>query len=217
MTTETLMTEAAATTTEGTAASEPTAQQAATAAAEGGQQQATTEQTTDGQQAEGAKPAAETEDKPQGAPEAYEFKAPEGAAFDEAVIGAFSEVAKELDLPQDAAQKVLDKMAPVIQARQAEQLSAAREEWAAATRADKEIGGDKLAENLALAKKARDQFTTPEFRELLEASGLGNHPEVIRVFVKVGKATSEDGFVAGGGKTTPTDARRLYSASNMNP
>jgi hypothetical protein len=217
MTTETLMTEAAATTTEGTAASEPTTQ-AATAATDGGQQQATTEQDAQGQQAEGAKTEAKTtEDKPQGAPEAYEFKAPEGAQFDEAVIGAFSEVAKELDLPQDAAQKVLDKMAPVIQARQSEQLSAAREEWAAATRADKEIGGDKLAENLALAKKARDEFTTPEFRDLLNKSGLGNHPEVIRVFVKVGKATSEDGFVAGGGKTAPADARRLYSASNMNP
>lgn len=216
MTTETLMTEAAATTTEGTAASEPTTQ-AATAAGEGGQQQVTTEQGTEGQPAEGAKTEAKTEDKPQGAPEAYEFKAPEGTQFDEAVIGAFSEVAKELNLPQDAAQKVLDKVSPVIAARQAEQLSAAREEWAVATKADKEIGGDKLAENLAYAKKARDTFTTPEFRDLLEKSGLGNHPEVIRVFVKVGKATSEDGFVTGGGKTAPADARRLYSASNMNP
>ena len=50
--------------------------------------------------------------------------------LDPEVLTAFGEVAKELDLSQDAAQKVLDKVAPVIQARQAEQVEKAREEWA---------------------------------------------------------------------------------------
>ena len=116
MTTETLMTEAA-TTTEGATASEQATQQPATGAGDGGQQQQATEgQGTQGQQAEGTKTEGEQEKKPEGAPESYEFKAPEGTQFDDAVIGAFSEVAKELNLPQDQAQKVLDKMAPVIAA-----------------------------------------------------------------------------------------------------
>ena len=54
-----------------------------------------------------------------GAPDEYEFNAQVADAPDELdpeVLTAFGEVAKELDLPQDAAQKVLDKMAPVIQA-----------------------------------------------------------------------------------------------------
>ena len=132
MTTETLMT-AAATTTEGTTASEQATQQSATGADEGGQQQQATEgQGAQGQQAEGTKTESEQEKKPEGAPESYDFKAPEGVSFDEGVIGAFSEVAKDLNLPQDAAQKVLDKMAPVIQARQMEQFEAARNQWAEA-------------------------------------------------------------------------------------
>lgn len=221
MTTETLMTEAA-TTTEGTTASEQAAQQPATGAEAGGQQQQATEgQGTQGQQAEGTKTEGgqqEQEKKPEGAPENYEFKAPEGVTIDDTVIGAFSEVAKELNLPQDQAQKVLDKMAPVIAARQAEQLQAARTEWAEAAKTDKEFGGEKLAENLGIAKKALDAFATPELRTLLEESGLGNHPEVIRVFYRAGKAISEDRFVTGqGGKTNQGDARRLYAASNMNP
>lgn len=213
MTAETLMTEAA-TTTEGTTASEQATQQSATGAGEGGQQQQATEgQGTQGQQAEG-----EQEKKPEGAPESYEFKAPEGVQFDDTVIGAFSEVAKELNLPQDQAQKVLDKMAPVIAARQAEQFQAARTEWAEAAKTDKEFGGEKLAENLGTAKKALDALATPELRTLLEESGLGNHPEVIRVFYRAGKAISEDRFVSGqAGKTNQGDARRLYAASNMNP
>lgn len=218
MTTETLMTEAA-TTTEGATASEQATQQSATGAGEGGQQQQATEgQGTHGQQAEGTKTEGEQEKKPEGAPESYEFKAPEGVQFDDTVIGAFSEVAKDLNLPQDQAQKVIDKMAPVIAARQLEQFQAARVDWAEAAKADKEFGGDKLAENLGMAKKALDTFATPELRALLEESGLGNHPEIIRMFYRTGKAISEDRFVAGqGGKTNQGDARRLYAVSNMNP
>lgn len=218
MTTETLMTEAA-TTTEGTTASEQATQQSATGAGEGGQQQQASEgQGTQGQQAEGANTEGEQGKKPEGAPESYEFKAPEGVQFDDTVIGAFSEVAKELNLPQDQAQRVLDKMAPVMQARQLEQLQAARIEWAEAAKTDKEFGGEKLAENLGMAKKALDTFATPELRALLDESGLGNHPEVIRMFYRTGKAISEDRFVTGqAGKTNQGDARRLYAASNMNP
>ena len=218
MTTETLMTEAA-TTTEGTTASEPAAQQPATGAGDGGQQQQASEgQGTQGQQAEGAKTEGEQQGKtPEGAPESYEFKAPEGTQFDDAVLGAFSEVAKELNLPQDQAQKVLDKMAPVIAARQAEQFETARNDWAEAAKTDKEFGGEKLTENLGVAKKALDTFATPELRALLDASGLGNHPEVIRVFYRAGKAISEDRFVGGkqGQQAQQTVAQRMYP--NMNP
>lgn len=220
MTTETRMTEAT-TTTEGTTASEQAAQQSATGAGDGGKQQQTTEgQGTQGQPAEGAKTEGgqqQQEKQPEGAPENYEFKAPEGMQFDESVIGAFSEVAKELNLPQDQAQKVLDKMAPVIAARQIEQIQAASTEWAEAAKTDKEFGGDKLAENLGTAKKALDALATPELRALLEQSGLGNHPEVIRVFYRAGKAISEDRFVGGkqGQQAQQTVAQRMYP--NMNP
>jgi len=211
MTTETLMTEATKT-TEGTPESTPATQQPATGAEAGGQQQQSTEgQSTQGQPAEGAKTEGEPEKKPEGAPENYAFTAPEGTAIDDAVIGAFSEVAKELNLPQEQAQKVLDKMAPVIAARQLEQVQAARTEWAETAKVDKEFGGDKLTENLGTAKKALDAFATPELRALLEESGLGNHPEVIRVFYRAGKAISEDRFVSGqGGKAGTDPAKRLF-------
>jgi hypothetical protein len=201
----------------------PAASQAATGTpAQAGEQvaapqQATQGQTpTEGQAADGTGDAAGEQDKPAekaGAPEKYEFKAEEGRAFDPKVIEQFSEVARELDLPQDAAQKILDKMAPTLAARQAEALEAARADWADTARTDKEFGGDKLNENLAVAKKALDQFGTPELRTLLNESGLGNHPEVIRVLYRAGKAISEDRFVGGsvGGPPASRDAARaLY-------
>ena len=228
MTTETLMTEAA-TTTEGQAASDPATQQTATGAEAGGQQQqASTEQGTEGQKTEGGNADGKTAEggdtkgdnakagEKQGAPESYEFKAPEGKEFSPEVLGAFSEAAKELDLSQEAAQAMLDKIAPAFAQRQAEAIETARTQWATDSRSDKEFGGDKLDENLATAKKALDKFGTPELRTLLNESGLGNHPEIIRAFYRAGKAISEDTFV--GGKATAAgadDARSLYPNSNL--
>ncbi len=156
-------------------------------------------------------------EKPEGAPEQYEWAAPEGVTLDESVMGSLSEVAKELNLPQAAAQKLVDKIAPVMAQRQAAQVQAMQAEWRESSSGDAEFGGAKLAENMAVAKKALDAFATPEFRQLLEQTGMGNHPEVIRTFYRAGKAISEDGLVSGSAPKAPRDARSLFPASNMNP
>jgi hypothetical protein len=43
-----------------------------------------------------------------------------------------------------------------------------------------------------------DAFGTPQLRELLNESRLGNNPEMIRFMYRAGKAISQDKFVAGG-------------------
>lgn len=139
-----------------------------------------------------------------GAPEKYEFKSPDGVVFDDSVMNELSSVAKELDLSQGAAQKLVDSLAPKI----AERTNAAMQDaivktgeaWAEAARSDKEFGGKDLEQNLGIAKKALDTFATPELRKLLDDSRLGNNPEVIRMLVRVGKQMSEDSFVAGGAR-----------------
>jgi hypothetical protein len=153
------------------------------------------------------KPAAAattTETKPatEGAPEKYEFKAPEGTEYDSEILDAFTGAAKEANLSQDAAQKLIGKMAPALAARQADQIKVIQDEWRTASAADAEFGGEKLKENLAIAKKALDTFGTPELSRLLDESGLGNNPEVIRYFYRAGKAISEDKFVGGTGRST---------------
>lgn len=166
-----------------------------------------------------AAPTAEAapEAKPvEGAPEKYEFKQTESAPVGAEVLTAFEAAARELNLPQDKAQAVIDKLAPAMQAHNAAQLETARTGWAEAAKTDKEFGGDKLPENLGFAKKALDQFGTPELKGLLESSGLGNHPEVIRLFVKAGKAISEDRFVSGGSGNTPSDNKAKSLYPNLN-
>lgn len=193
----------------------------AAAAAPSSAPAATSQQATEGQPAAGAPAAAASTEgdkngttaapKPQGAPEKYEFKAPEGVQLDATVVDEFSAVAKELGLPQDAAQKVIDKLAPAMAKQNLATVTAAMDQastrWVEAVHSDKEIGGDKLQENLAVAKKALDRFGTPELRALLGkfdpkanpmGTGLGNHPEIIKAFYRAGKSISEDRPVPGG-------------------
>ena len=171
--------------------------------------------------------AAETTDegeKPEGAPEQYEWAAPEGVTLDESIMGSLSEVAKELNLPQAAAQKLVDKIAPVMAQRQAEVASKFFEDiggdpdvWDEKSRGDDEFGGAKFDENIAVARKAFNAFSSPEFRLLLQKTGFFKHPELIRTFYRAGKAISEDGLVSGSAPKAPRDARSLFPASNMNP
>ena len=169
-----------------------------------------------GQAEQGAEAAAKPEEKPaeqpEGAPEAYEFTPPEGHVLDDGVIGKFSEVAKELNLSQTNAQKVLDVMAPAIAERQQAALQTMTAEWADSARADKEFGGDKLQENLGVARKALDSFGTQELRALLEESGLGNHPEIIRFMYRAGSAISGDRYVGG----SPTAGKAASGPKSFN-
>lgn len=197
---------------------------------------ATSEQTTDTQQqTEGVQEqqvsdetsvVSETSEQEakQGAPENYEFNSKVADApqeLDSEVLTAFGDVAKELDLPQEDAQKVLNKVAPVIQERQAKMLEQVRADWANESQSDEEFGGEALTENLNVAKQALDAFGTDAFKSLLQETGFGNHPEIIRFMYRAGKAISEDSYVGNSqganprGSNIPKDfngiANALYS------
>jgi hypothetical protein len=156
-------------------------------------------------------PAAESEPAAQVAAEYEAFSLPEGVTADEEVLGEFKATAKELGLSQEGAQKLVELQSKVA-LKQQEAMRHMKTQWAEAAKTDKEFGGEALNENLSVAKKALDAFASPDLRALLNESGLGNHPEVIRHFIRVGKAISEDGRVVSGTKAvTPSDpARRLF-------
>lgn len=180
----------------------------------------------EGGEGDGKKP----DDQAKRAPEKYEsFKLAENVKITPQVQEKFEAIARELDLPQEAAQKLID-LAPELNKMQTAQLievaKATTQKWAEDTKGDKELGGSGNAEtlkaNLALAAKARNAFATPELLTLLDTfdpkrnpngTGLGNHPEVIRLFTRIGKSISEDNKVVVGGASRPTEktpAQRLY-------
>ncbi|WP_313707910.1 peptidase [Atlantibacter hermannii] len=165
----------------------------------------------DVKQPESEKP--KEEKKPEGAPETYEFKAAEGVELDTEALKDFEPVARELNLTNEQAQKLVDaypKILAGVQQRQVDAWQKQTQDWAADVKADKEIGGDKLTASLSKAQQALETFGTPELKEYLNETGLGNHPELVKAFVKIGKAMSEDNMVSAGNTGQRSAAEVLY-------
>ncbi|ECB0750165.1 peptidase, partial [Salmonella enterica subsp. enterica] len=93
--------------------------------------------------------------------------------LDTSALAQFEPVARELNLTQEQAQKLVDvypKVLAGVQQQQAESWQKQTEDWAAAVKADKDIGGDKLASNLGAAQRAIDTFGTKELKKYLDGT-----------------------------------------------
>jgi hypothetical protein len=148
------------------------------------------------------------DDRP-GVPDSYALTAPEGMSLDPEAVAAATPVLRELGLSNEQANKlvpvagqfaqgIMDKSNRAILA----QVQADRKAWLDSARADPEIGGRHWDATLDTASRALDALGFARgspFRVLLDESGLGNHPEMIRAFKKVGEAIGEDGFERGNG------------------
>jgi hypothetical protein len=152
----------------------------------------------------------------QGAPEAYtDFTLPEGMDMDVEVLGEFKDFAKELNLPQDKAQKIVDFQTKLA-TKQAEQYQAAvmkqGEQWAAAVKNDPELGGENYEKSVASAVKVIQAFGDDGLKSLLNTSGLGNHPALFKFCHRVSQAISEDKFVLPGSQTNAPKEMTIVDA-----
>lgn len=121
-----------------------------------------------------------------GAPEVYaDYALPEGIEYNKEFASTFNAVAKELNLTQEQAQRLVDlqagnvKMSMDLQAKQ-------NADWI--KQSEKTYG----KEGIEQANKALIRFSTPEYVEYLAETGQGNNPAVIAQWLKVAEMVSED-------------------------
>jgi hypothetical protein len=136
-------------------------------------------------------------------PEKYDFKVPKDSPLSEAEVSSTADIAKSLGLSQEKAQALLDMRvndrAEYVQA-QHDFLQSQVALWGEATSKDPEIagkGGTEYGANIAAAKQVINKFATPEMVKALNQTGLGNHPELVRMLARIGKAMREDSFHTG--------------------
>lgn len=162
-----------------------------------------------------------------GAPESYEFKVPEGVeglTIDQAMADQFTPVFKELGLSQEQADKLVAAYAQKVAADTQSAQDAMVAEWQGrvrgweeAARKDAEYGGAEFDANLSIAKQALKRYSSPELDALLIETGLGSHPDLVRAFVRIGKATAEDRPTPSsdtGGQPAKDHASVLYGTNN---
>lgn len=159
----------------------------------------------------------------------YKLSLPTDAALDAAGLDRTIAFARESGLSPEVAQKALafanSEVASDRTAREAALLAAwtpkdpakpdatggaewerCNTEYKALSLADPELGNGNqhtLDATVRRAQQAFDAFATPEFTGLLHSIAANSHPEVLRVFARIGKAMGESGAVASGA-ATPT-------------
>lgn len=182
--------------------------------------EAATDKPKDGAADEGKGESKEPDKKPEDQPIVYDLKVPEGTELAKTSLDEFTAVAKEMKLPNEQAQKLVDWYANHNKAAIAEQAKAwtsTNEGWVSSSKSDKEFGGDKFDASLVEAKSVIGKFGNKEFTEALNITGMGNHPEMMRFLIKVGKAMAEDNPVSGtpkGGDSGPKDIAKILFPSH---
>jgi len=68
-----------------------------------------------------------------------------------------------------------------------ESLQQTMEQFAEEARKDPEIGGDKFDENISVAVTAVETFGSDGLKQILDETGMGSHPEVVKAFYRAGK------------------------------
>lgn len=166
------------------------------------------------------KPASKDEDPANKVPEdgKYALTMPEGVTVDQELLDDLGPEFKDLGLTNAQAQKLADKFIASQQAKaekQGEAWSSTITKWVDDAKADKEIGGAKWDTSKSDAQRAIKTLGTPALGEYLNASGGGNHPELIRLMAKVGAMLKEDSPAGGGeGGGKPAEAAHIMFPSD---
>lgn len=154
------------------------------------------------------------------APDKYELTDPDGIQADAEFKSAFLRTAHESGLTATQARKLFDWYggeaktrleAVTAQQRQVTEtnVAALRQEWGAA-----------FDQKLTQAKAALQHYADPAMAQLLERTGLGNDPAVVRMFAKLGAQLAEDGVIgraAAPSSYSPAEATQQINARMADP
>lgn len=148
-------------------------------------------------------PKADDKPKDENAPlKKEDLKIPDGSLLEQSAIDDVLAYAVENKLSKEQAQILVERESNAV-ASYADRAKAKMDDlsknvWMTELKNDKEIGGDKLGETAEVARRVVDKFFQPEFKKLLEDTGYGNYPPLVRGLLKIGRAMQDDKIVTPG-------------------
>ena len=134
----------------------------------------------------------------------------------------FRQLAHEIGLNNDQANALFNAYVDSIAGQEESESEAFDQFEVENTQAlQKEWGGD-FDKNVELARRAFMNFATPEAVEIMEQTGLGNHPEILKVFSRIGELLQEDSVLPGSstpilGGMNPAQAQQSIDAKMADP
>lgn len=155
---------------------------------------------------------------PETAPEEYaDFTLPEGVQVDNDLMDKFKDLAKEMNLTQENAQKFVDMQTATLKSSNDTQATKAKEtvaKWRTELENDSEFGGSNFDANEKIVHHAVRTYGGDDIdviERTLNQTGLGNFPPFVKMLWRIGQGIQEDNFESGGTpiKEVPTHVK-LY-------
>lgn len=141
--------------------------------------------------------------------EDIQLKLPEGVKVDEKLVGDFKNVAKELGLKSEGAQKLMDLHLDYVNRLEKEfreVVTKQADEWYEAIKVDPDVGGSKLKETAASIQRAVQKFGDKDFKQAVDEMGLGNWPPLVKLLTRIGASLKDD--------TSTTEAKPASTPAN---
>jgi hypothetical protein len=143
------------------------------------------------------------------------------------VLAEATPILKELNLTNEQADKLTPIAAQLVK-KTMDRAEAAitnravenRKAWNDAFEADPEIGGANKDKTIANAARFFDHYGLKKgegLRQMLDESGLGNHPDLIRAFARVGADLAEGAIDNGGAASAPKTPEQSLYGSEFQP
>jgi hypothetical protein len=173
-----------------------------------------------------ADPAAPPAEPP--APISYEFSYPEGTTPPPAEeLKPFTDLLNDARVAPETGQKLMDlylaeqnKLIGRLETQAQATWTDTRKEWVDQIKADPELGGNRFQTAIGLAKEVIQRFggdegQLTELRNVLNLTGAGDHPAVVRTLYRIGMALRESQQPVTGQpiQQTTTRAQRRYANS----
>lgn len=177
---------------------------------------------------EGEKPEGEGEGKGKEkdaeaiTPESYgSFEIPDGMPINEPLLAEFKEFAATNKMSKETAQAIVSLKVKEVQEQQAA-FQEQRKAWVGELKADAEFGGKGFDANVKTASLTLRQFDTDgSALKVLQATGLDNHPAIVKLLHRVGVGMADDKVHTTHDRSGKRDDRplseRLYGKDGMGP
>lgn len=141
-----------------------------------------------------------------------EYKFPENFTEDFVTKAETLELLKKHSVTQEALDDLIPTFTKVAEKVQEQSVAAWKAQvktWAEVSASDTEFGGEKYDENIkTVIGPVLDRWGSKGLMEILDQTGMAEHPEVMRFFYKIGKDVAKDGKMIFGDRDSKGGATR---------
>lgn len=155
-------------------------------------------------------------------PETYDFNGielPDGTSVDDGA-SLVSDLGHELKLSNDQARTLLEKGLPKVHASIQAQRDKLVTMWTNQIKSDPVLGGEHYKETSANLSRVMNKYGSKEAYAVLNQSGLGSNPAIVRMMNAIGKDLGEENKFVNSSVTAQNDKaarlRAFYNNSNLN-